>query len=441
MEYPLERFLKSSPTTSLGDLIGQSWDELAVSCTFLPSHEVYLCVSRIIFHPGSALDKVRASFLRGRIFDESWTHQSGYILSWPGAHPITFPNIFDVGMKWKPKGLAYGPEDPRIIVEDVPGAEPVIVFSMLGPTPEWKRAMFVFRPFTNVMTILTVRGTERPRKEKNWSPFFLSDLEQPSTVLYFIWRHAPLTILRCSLQDGMCDIAYEQQVAPELVAQAHNSIAELRGGTQLVPIPRSIGSLPSPGVEQAYLTVSRHHVNPKPYPNCTKPAYRPEIVVLKTNGTHFYFAYISGPIDFGPDMVFSAPELAESCGAGRIIIATSIARWEVSAPAASRGAFDTQRNADVMTLSLTVNDNSVQFVLLSGVYELLQGLPSLSTYFGGRQSIEDGKEDAFGAFEGETAFQKASAAGWTIRTCVEDAAEEYTWQHLGRVDKPWKHEG
>jgi hypothetical protein len=191
-----------------------SWDELATSCAFLNTHQVYLCLPRVVFHPGNPLDKVFIRFLRGRVFDQSWTHQDGYRLSWEGASPITFPTIFDVGTQWRPDGtgLAYGPEDPRIVVEE--SREPVIVFSMLSPTPEWKRAMHLFRPFTGTTTILTIRGVERPRKEKNWSPFFLSGSHHSDNTVFFVWKNMPLTTIKCGLHDGMCDMSTSSRSRP-----------------------------------------------------------------------------------------------------------------------------------------------------------------------------------------------------------------------------------
>lgn len=430
VKYPLKALAKTDPIITFGDYIGKSWDHLAMSCAFLTSHGVYLCVSRVVFHPGNDLDKVFVSFLRGRIFDPGWEHQDGYNLTWPGAEPIVFPTIFEVGTPWKDGGLAYGPEDPRIIIQDAPDAEPVIVFNMLGPVPEWKRVMYTYRPFTKVTTLLTVRGEERPRKEKNWSPFFLDHGTEPSKTIYFIWKHAPLTIVKCSLEDGICDVTFEQTVGAEKVNEAIRSIATLRGGTQLVPIPRTKTASFLNADVQAFVAFPRYHVNPTPYPNCDRPSYRPEIAVLMTNSTHFYFSYISGPMDFGPDMVMTSDQLADSCGIGRIIIPNSIARWEFDVRAAS--AVAAKEPNDVMTLTLTVNDNEIRIVRMSGIYKLLQTLPSMAHFFGTTSDSATGLlSDVFDApSESATAFQGADQAAWRIRSCLEDRAEEYTWEHL-----------
>lgn len=430
VKYPLKALAKTGPTITFGDYIGRSWDHLAMSCAFLNSHGVYLCVSRVVFHPGNALDKVFVSFLRGRIFDAGWEHQDGYNLTWPGAEPIIFPTIFEVGAQWKDRGLSYGPEDPRIIIPDAPDAEPIIIFSMLGPVPEWKRAMYTFRPFTSVTTLLTVRGEERPRREKNWSPFFLDQGTEPSKTIYFIWKHAPLTILKCSLQDGMCDIVFKQSVSPDQLDQAVRSIATLRGGTQLVPIPRTKAAASLNSDYQAFVAFPRYHVNPKPYPNCDRPAYRPEIAVLLTNSTHFYLSYISEPIDFGADNVMTSDQLADSCGTGRISIPNSIARWEFDVRGA--GADTVNEPNDIMTLTLTINDNEIRVLRLSGIYRLLQTLPGMGQFFGTASGTTTGLlSDVFGASsDAATAFPGAELAAWRIRTCLEDRAEEYTWEHL-----------
>jgi beta-1,2-mannosyltransferase len=306
--------------------------------------------------------------------------------------------------------------------------EPIIIFNMLSPSTQWKRAMYVHRPLTKTTTVLTIRGVERPRKEKNWAPFFLSGLKPSHENIFFVWKHIPLTIIRCSLRDGMCDIIFEEEVAPELVEKAIKFPASLRGGTQFLPVPLPRGV--STTGTQAFVAFSRHQVRYVPYTNCERPCYRPELEVLTTNGTHFYLAYVSEPIDFGPGVIFSSAQLSDSCGSGRILIPNSIARWDTGITVSDTGPGQLAPFTDAMTLTLTINDNLMQVIQLAGAHRLLQSLPSLASYFGSLDTKAVLRSDVFDATGKNRAFEKAALAGRTIRSCLEATALKYTRDRL-----------
>lgn len=446
VEYPAEMI--QGQTLSIQEIISSSWDRLATSCSFLPDRGVHLCISRIIFHPLRAKDRCRINFLHGRIFSEHWDPLDGYRLTW-NDHEVTFPKIFDTNTEFKLGGELFGPEDARIIMEDVPDAEPVIVFNMKSSQSDWKRAMWIFRPFSGHSTILTIRGAlQRPKKEKNWTPLFIKDHDQtrsdqrhPSHYLHFVWKFDPLTVLKCHLQTGMCDVVFEQQIDDNLISHHEFSNSSVRGGTEFVPIPRSLSSSwwskhHDPSV-QAFIAFPRTHVEGAG--GCRRPAYRPELAVLVTNTTDFYLTYISDPLDFGPDTVMNTEQLSDSCGEGRIMIANSIARWDLSESESG------SERTDVMTLTLSVDDATVQVMRVSGIYEFLQSLPSLDFYFSRSPKIYGGKKAfpriATSASRREFAdlvrttgsFERASAVGFDIRACTEEAAKVYTEENSAHL--------
>ncbi|KAL2435610.1 Beta-mannosyltransferase 1 [Exophiala dermatitidis] len=440
-------------TFSLNEILAASWDRLATACVWMPDHGVHLCVSRIIFHPGGQKDRCRISFLRGQIYSENWMHLDRYTLKWKGRE-IQFPKVFDTPTEYKIGGLLFGPEDARIIIEEgVEDAEPVIVFNMITSRSNWKRAMWIFRPFSEQSNILTVRGTERPKKEKNWAPFFVRELEQddpesntttsagqPSKHIHFIWRFEPLTVLKCRLSTGMCDVVFEQKVLPALSSQHDDHDGSLRGGTQLIPIPLSNkekleSPFGSPNV-QAFVSFPRTHVEKAG--GCRQAVYRPELTVLVTNTTHFYLTYASQALDFGEGVVMDADALADPCGKGRIMITNSIARWDLD------GRDANGKQMDVMTLTLSVDDATVQVMMVAGVWNLLRGLPSLASYFG-QQKVESTTE-GFPTFANDAAqneysallepfdrYERANAVGWDVRACLEESALSYVNSHVDKV--------
>jgi beta-1,2-mannosyltransferase len=120
------------------------WSEHGLGCqvssVWLPEQRMFLVVTRIVFlGEKQILSAPKASFLRGQIFNEIWEYQENYNVTMNGE-TLTFLLVFDIPTKYEGgKGEYYGPEDPRIILEDnVPGAEPVIIFNMAHERSDWK---------------------------------------------------------------------------------------------------------------------------------------------------------------------------------------------------------------------------------------------------------------------------------------------------------------
>jgi len=451
IDYPPTFFKNAKESFSLSSIVERTWDRLATACVFLPDHGVYLCVTRVIFHPEGRRDKSRISFLRGQIFSQSWVHLEHYKVTWKDRD-ILFPRDFDIPIDFKLGGLLYGPEDARIIIEDgVKDAEPVVVFNMIATQSRWRRAMWIFRPFSQHSTILTVRDMERPQKEKNWAPFFLSEhdeasdglaVREPSNHIHFVWKFTPLTILKCGLVDGMCDIVFEQKIPDNLISAHRGQDGNLRGGTQFVPVPRSPLPAGNSGTintndqrdhVQAFVAFPRTHVDLVDV--CKRAVYRPELVVLIANTTHFYLTYGSSAIDFGPNVVMDLVALADPCKKGRILITNSIARWDMNAKT------DLGEDVDVMTLTLSVNDVTVQVTRLSGIWRLIRGLPSMKRYFDDSAKYKSdpfgeisstahwGEQVQSGIFQSIDPFTRTSAVGHDVRACVEEAAADYIYKY------------
>ena len=430
MVYYTQKVFGATPGTfQLKQVVDASWDRLAGSCILLKDRDVFLCITRIIFHDDARKDHCQISFLRGQIFSKSWIHLENYAIRWRGRE-IVFPTIFDTGTDFAAGGDVYGPEDPRIIIEEgVDGAEPVIIFNMISEKATWKRAMWLFRPFSQHSSILTIKGAERNEKEKNWAPFFLDERKpslmhsrvEPSQYIHFVYNFAPLEILKCSLIDGMCDHVFNQDVPEDMVSTHDREWSELRGGTQWVPIPlppTSKGEKPSNGL-QAFLSFPRTHTEQTTY--CEKAVYRPELVVMVTNGTDYFLTYVSGPMDFGVGILLEEPAFSDPCKAGRIMILNSIADWDFNA----RTAYADK--TDVMTLAVTVNDATVQAMRLSGILKLIYGLASF-------QQLLDHPERAFGNGHWDEdvhkdKFTRHSAVALDLRACAEEDARTYVDDH------------
>ncbi|KAI0426885.1 hypothetical protein F5Y09DRAFT_317730 [Xylaria sp. FL1042] len=302
------------------------------------------------------------SFLRGRIFDENWVEKRNYTLNWQGIY-ITFPTIFDVPTPYEVGGGFYGPEDPRLIIEEgVEDAEPVVVYNLFADMIEKTRSMHIFRPFSNFSTILTINGQgKRKPAEKNWAPFFYdptpSNQGLPNEYLHFVYDFRPFSILKCHLGQGLCNLVYQQNVTKAQDARFPNIRGWMSGGTNLVQVP--LDPLDSAVGTSAYVGFPRSHMNC----GCaTGATYRPELLVmLASNGSHFSIDHMSEPIDFG-SAVLTPQARMDPCGEGRILIAGSVASW------------DRDDGQDVMTLFLSVADAVVHVIRVRGVLAYVNGL-------------------------------------------------------------------
>jgi beta-1,2-mannosyltransferase len=342
------------------DFVNTNWAELAGSGTWLPKYQVYLFVTRLIYYPSKNLEWPRISFLRGRLFDSKWNHLNGHAIPWDGEQ-ITFPRVFDIPGIWTEGDIFLGPEDPRVVLEeDVEDAEPVIVFNMLSDLRVKRRMMWIHRPFSKFSTPLAINGEEQKMTEKNWAPFFhkTSSDGSPSQNLSLVYSFQPLQILICDLRNGQCEWQFQQNMHPDVVSVSQSARGGMRGGTNFVPIHERS----SHGV---YLWVGfpRTHLDEV----CEKVStYRPELVILASTGSSdFHVAYASDAIDFG-GTVLDPQAIEHPCDEGHILIPNGIVRWD-------------QRPAhDLIHLSLSVADHTIQVIRLHGVMKLVESLPIMA---------------------------------------------------------------
>lgn len=398
--YPQLDYALQSQGLPLEEFVAKNWAELAGSGVWLPEHEVYFVVTRVIYYPSGNLAEPTISFLRARIFDALWSHLDNYTLDWD-EEPFTFPRILDIPVVWNEGGTFIGPEDPRVILEDgVPGAEPVIIFNMLSEQVNGRRAMWIHRPFTNFTKPLTIRGEVQRQEEKNWAPFFHSEsflFRQPSHHLSFVYSLEPLRILRCHLRHGHCDWSFQQKLPDSRVLNLNHNYnqkrtdgvrGEMRGGTNFIQVHES-----DPDVS-LWVGFPRTHLDG--ICDAGHSLYRPELVILAYSGQYFHIVYVSEAIDFGT-AVLEPAALEAPCSKGRILIPNGIVRWD-------------QDRRDLLQLALSVNDQTTQVLPLRGVSQLVQSLPYLMEW---RRAASP---------DGQPWGQRWSAVGAELVGCAVDAA-------------------
>lgn len=401
--HPMVAYDDSEKKQPLEVLANTRWARLALSAVWLEDQGVYLAVSRTIFYASGNKQFSIISFLRGQIFDEGWNELKDYVLQWRGER-ITFPTIFNIPTPYEVGGCFYGPEDPRIIIEqDVDDPEPVIVFNMLTDPEHPVRAMYIHRPFSNDTAMLTINGRKRSDTEKNWAPFFYREHERtpsqstrwPSQYLHFIYSFKPLRILKCHLLNGWCDFVFEQVTIDHFSLPHNDTHGRMSGGTNLDPL-----TIKGARGVQAFIGFPRTHIDV----GCTDDSmYRPTLMILTATRNHFHIAFMSDSIDFG-ELAFTPEALEDQCGEGRILIANSIARW------------DNPVGQDVMTISFTVDDSTTQMLRLHGLWAFIQRLPHLADAL--KQDVTQGGQALWDL--------RWSAVGNDVLACSVEAAQNYS---------------
>lgn len=403
-DHPMIVYPESKLKLPYEEMIATCWARLAGSSIWLEKYQLYLSVTRVIFFDKNVRHWPVISFLRGQLYDENWKELKNHTIRWHGDD-ITFPTVFTIPAPYEKGGGFYGPEDPRIIIEEgVEDAEPIVSFNMIYELDPLRRAMHLFRPFSNATVILTMSGQmKRPETEKNWAPFFYYGEEKgttrskqwPSHYIHFVHGFDLFKVIKCHSLNGWCDVVYEQKITKDLAGSHDDSHGRMSGGTNLVPVP-----LPSSSSVRAYVGFPRTHTEV----GCKDAAmYRPELMVMTVQGSDFHLNYMSEPLDF-EGAAMSQEATADPCGDGRILIANSIARW------------DRSRGQDLMTLAFSVADTTVQILRLQGIGRYIEQMPLLDSGLHTDMSQDD-----------KVIWNlRWSAVGMDILTCSVEAASNYS---------------
>ncbi|QMW36991.1 hypothetical protein G4B11_000227 [Aspergillus flavus] len=359
--HPMVR-LNENKVSVPGKVNPNRWTQFAGAGVWLPEYNVYLVVSRVVYtRPGVSWPTI--SFLRGQLFDENWNHLEKHTIEWYGTK-MYFPMVFEIPAVWWEEGGFFGPEDPRIILDEgVQGAEPLIVFNMISDGAGSPRAMWIHKPFSSITTILTIRNEERRPVEKNWAPFFHNEPSagkrtETNEYLHFVYSLRPLQVLRCMIRSGECDWVFRQEV-PDALTELHGDTrGEMRGGTNFMPIP-----IDGHSDIQTYIGLPRTHLN-----FCNAGAtYRPEITVLSGFQSKFHIAYASVATEFGHTLL-DEDLLSNPCTKGNILIPSSIARWVYNS------------REDMMEVSFSIADENIHILRLYGVLSFIRSLPYYSRF-------------------------------------------------------------
>lgn len=343
----------------------KKWYQLSASSVWLPKEQVYMTVSRVLFSEYADWDYPKISHIAGQLFDVNWNQLEKTISC--NGHALSFPRIFDVGEGGKYRdGIWLGPEDPRIVLQDHPDAEPIIVFNMVGDmfNSGNKRTLWVFRPFTNVMTPLQIVGQKPKDQEKNWTPFFSSnDLGSIS----FIYSFIRLQVLKCSLLDGYCNVVHVEESADETA---------MRGGSNFIKLDSQQTFGP-----EIWIGFPRTHVSGCGF-KCRKPGYyRPRLAVMIVHANRMEFVHVTEDIDFGiPAAIEGLIAQHQATTPRRLISPAQIEKKQFAQPVCivtPNSLTRTDFDKDIFELTLSVQDTVNVVISIHGLAAQIRKIPSV----------------------------------------------------------------
>ncbi|CCF55793.1 hypothetical protein KAFR_0A03580 [Kazachstania africana CBS 2517] len=363
------------------EIIGKNWLRFGGAAVWLESELCFVVYTRVIYSPEGFKGAAKLSLVRAQAFDKDWNEIKGKRIPFSDVpipkevtkelsnleknldystcdnlkisdreyyndcivqitkkklkfqqrydellsrYYLTYPSVINIPLDLN--GYFNGPEDPHVILrKNDKYEEPIIIFNMQD-NDEDKRRIYAFHPHRKIDALVkfSIEGRKLRDKEKNWAPFFPYHDENKDSVfsrgfIYFIYTYAPLEIVKCSLNDGICEMVFE---AATIEASGENAYDDMRGGTQFVKLPADI---PQVEGKQMWLGFPKSHSSGC---GCGSTYYRPMLsLLIETHGA-YHLELMVPTMDFERD-VLSWDLKGTYCEGVSIMSPNSIAYWEV----------------------------------------------------------------------------------------------------------------
>lgn len=400
------------------EIIQKKWFQFGGSAVWLEKEECFVMFSRVMYSTAHVRNIPHISLVRAQAFDRSWNEIKGKRIRYvdtkiPGdidlslnkigkelaisdcellkadslayhmcivknaehklnadkrrdqllsKYYMTYPTI--LGIPFNPYNDWRGPEDPHIILRKTKDyEEPVVVFNMFD-TDQDRRIMMAHLPHRKIEPLVKFRihGRQQQSIEKNWTPFFHRNIYDSSVsrgFIHFIYTFSPLEILKCSLNDGYCEIVFE---AETLRTTEANRFGGIRGGSQFIPLPDLL-----PGIkgQQIWVGFPKQHISDC---GCSSNYYRPMFTVLVESDGVYYQELVVPAIGFDMD-VLAWDLKGSNCRDINILSPNSIAYWEVVNQDPKSKHFE-----DYLALTMSEADFNTKVITLKGMLDFILGI-------------------------------------------------------------------
>lgn len=298
----------------------------------------------------------RAKCLEQREYNKEMMEDEKYELL--SQYYRIYPSLVNVPFKiFKDAGLS-GPEDPKISLrKNKDGKTEPIVYFNRGHEFLGRIMHAVFPHRAHVTTIpLYMPGEKNKESQKNWSPFYYEEdgaTEISRGTVNLVTKVSPLTIVKCSLDSGVCEKTFDMK---EKNGKTGDYFSEIRGGTSYIKLPPVVPELRSRNI---WIGLVKPHIN-----NCGESMrfYRPSLTLLEETDGDFYYSIISDQLDF--DRPVRSWKLKDNYGAGGYNVRSpnSIISWDVI-----NQNNETKEYEDYMQISFSEADVDSYIFVVKGV--------------------------------------------------------------------------
>lgn len=403
---------------SVPEIIQKKWFQFGSSALWLEKEQCYVVYSRVIYSSIHVRNRPHVSLVRAQAFNKDWVEIKGKRIPYVDVpnpedmeavmkeiddaigitdcstlksnnvaydackvknarnslvaqkrkesilskYYVTYPTILNI--PFKTDGDWKGPEDPHAVLRKTGSMEEPVVLYNIDDDDLSRRIMVAYMPHRKIDPIvkLGVDGREQRSMEKNWTPFFHQ--EQGDSIMsrgfiHFIYSFSPLEILKCSLNDGICELVFD---ADTLKVSDANKFGGIRGGTQFVPLPSVLPRLKD---EQIWIGFPKQHIEKC---GCGEVYYRPMFSVLVERLGVYSQELLVPAMGFNIDVLSWDMQTTE-CKDTNILSPNSIGSWEVVGQDPH-----TKRFEDYLTLTVSEADSNTKVITLKGVLDYVLGI-------------------------------------------------------------------
>ncbi|KAL3240120.1 uncharacterized protein RNJ42_05163 [Nakaseomyces bracarensis] len=413
----LEAVAKDAGYSDL-ESVNKQWFRFGSSTQWLPEYQCYLVFSRVLVTRNSIKDNPTVSIITAQAFDRNWKEIIGKRIPYLdvpipdnlnellddiekqfpfdehciGAHNETmlkqclrdieqtkmlienkkteilsryyriYPTVIDAPFQVTSQSNYQGPEDPKLSIRRNKDGryEPIVLFNMDNKL--YGRVMHVVMPHRKYVPVFPIYAIDRKLEgqQKNWSPLYHDDdgaTDNSRGYVHLVQSTSPLTIMKCSLDTGVCNFVFDSE---NILGNKKFATSLIRGGTGFVRFPPVVPELND---RKIWVGLSKSHLY-----ECgiSKSYYRASLTVMEEIDGKYYISLYTDALDFNRTVRSWFQDRPGVATGVNVRSPNSIISWDVVSQ-----DNDTKEYEDYMQISLSEADEMSYVLVLKGVMNYL----------------------------------------------------------------------
>ncbi|KAL3240583.1 uncharacterized protein RNJ42_03801 [Nakaseomyces bracarensis] len=400
------------------DSVNKQWFRFGSSTQWLPDYQCYLVFSRVLVSRETVKNRPTVSIITAQTFDKNWKEIIGKRIPYLdvplpddldeqlesiekeyqfdehciGAQNETmlnkcvkdventkkliedkkneliekyyrvYPTIIDAPFQVSRHNNFQGPEDPKLSIRRNKDGknEPIVFFNM--DKKLYGRVMHVVMPHRKYVPVFPIYAVDRQLggQQKNWSPLYHEEdgaTDNSRGYVHLVQSTSPLTIMKCSLDSGVCKFVFDTK---NVIGSTNFASSLIRGGSGFVRLPSVVPELNNRNI---WVGLSKSHLN-----DCgiSRSYYRASLNVMEEIDGKYYISLFTDGLDFNRTVLSWMPDRPGVATGVNIRSPNSIISWDVVGQDK-----DTKEYEDYMQISLSEADEMSYVFVLKGVMNYL----------------------------------------------------------------------